>query len=128
MRINIYNSARSFTVCYWNGDSEWEDACPYSTIDAAMEAAKNEIDVRQQAMGAHIVDTETGEIYVTCTWDENDIPEEDYGDWDDNGPYDVEWDDHYWDDGCHVDDVDESNYDPYAGCDMYEVEPLDYGY
>jgi hypothetical protein len=22
--------------------------------------------------------------------------------------------------------VDESNYDPYAGCDMYEVEPFDY--
>ena len=128
MRINIYNSARSFTVCYWNGDSEWEDACPYSTIDAAVEAAKNEIDVRQQAMGAHIVDTETGEIYVTCTWDENDIPEEDYGDWDDNGPYDVEWDDHYWDDGCPNDDVDESNYDPYAGCDMYEVEPFGYDY
>lgn len=120
MRINIYNSARSFTVCYWNDDSEWEDACPYSTIDAAVEAARNEIDVRQQALGAHIIDTETGEIYVTCTWDENDIPEEDYG------PQDIEWDDHYWDDGCPIDDVDESNYDPYAGCDMYEVEPFDY--
>ena len=92
MKINIYNSARSFTVYYWNDDAEWEDACPYSTIDAAVEAA-------------HIIDTETGEIYVTCTWDENDIPEEDYGPWD---------------------DVDESNYDPYAGCDMYEVEPFDF--
>ena len=114
MKIHIYNSARSFIVCYWNDDSDWEDACPYSTIDAAMEAAKNEIDVRQQAIGAHIIDTETGEIYVTCTWDENDIPEED-------DPYDTEWDDHYWDDVCHVDDVDESFYDPYAGCDMYEI-------
>jgi len=135
MNIHIYNNARSFTVCYWNDDSEWEDACPYSTIDAAVEAARNEIDVRQQALGAHIIDAETGEIYVTCTWDENDIPEEDYG------PQDIEWDDHYWDDGCPIedagylgedgyalDDVDESNYDPYAGCDMYEVEPLDYGY
>ena len=116
MRINIYNSARSFTVCYWNDDSEWEDAYPYSTIDAALEAAKNKIDVRQQAIGAHIIDTETGEIYVTCTWDENDIPEEAYGDWDSG----------YWDDGCPIDDVDESNYDPYTGCDMYEVEPFDY--
>lgn len=107
MKINIYNNARSFIVSYWNDDSEWEDAYPYSTIDAAMEAAKNEIDVRQQAIGAHIIDVETGEIYVTCTWDENDIPEEDYGPWDD--------------------DVDESNYDPYAGCDMYEVEPFDFG-
>lgn len=135
MKIHIYNNARSFTVCFWNDDAEWEDACPYSTIDAAMEAAENEIDVRQQALGAHIIDNETGEIYVTCTWDDGTIPEEDYGDWDknyptwdDNGPYDVEWDDHYWDDGCPNDDVDESNYDPYAGCDMYEVEPLDYGY
>ena len=23
------------------------------------------------------------------------------------------------------DDVDESNYDPYSGCDVYEVEPFD---
>lgn len=106
MKINIYNSARSFTVCYWNDDAEWEDACPYSTIDAAVEAARNEIDVRQQAIGAHIYDTETGELYVTCHWDEDDIPEEDYGPWDD--------------------DVDESNYDPYAGCDVFEVEPYDF--
>ena len=120
MKINIYNNARSFTVCYWNDDSEWEDAFPYSTIDAAMEAAKNEIDVRQQAIGAHIIDAETGEIYVTCTWDDNDTPEE-------NDPYDTEWDDHYWDDGCPIDDVDESNYDPYVGCDFYEVEPFDFG-
>ena len=48
----------------------------------------------------------TGEIYATCSWDEDDIDEEDYPSWDD--------------------DVDESNYDPYAGCDMYEVEPFDY--
>lgn len=115
MKIHIYNNARSFIVSYWNDDSEWEDACPYSTIDAAMEAAKNEIDVRQQAIGAHIIDAETGEIYVTCTWDDNEIPEEDYG------PQDIEWDDHYYD------DVDESNYYPYAGCDLYEVEPFDFG-
>lgn len=24
------------------------------------------------------------------------------------------------------DDVDESNYDPYAGCDMYDFEPMDW--
>lgn len=108
MKIHIYNSARSFIVSYWNDDAAWEDNNPYSTIDAAMEAAENEIDVRQQAIGAHIIDAETGEIYITCTWDESDIPEEDYG---------------YWDD-----DVDESFYDPYAGCDMYEVEPFDCEY
>jgi len=85
MKIHIYNNARSFLVSYWNDDSEWEDACPYSTIDAAVAAAENEIDVRQQAIGAHIIDAETGEIYVTCTWDDESIPEEDYGDWDDWG-------------------------------------------
>lgn len=87
---------------------------PYSNIDAAMEAAENEIDVRQQALGAVILDAETGEVYVTCHWDDGIIPEEAYGDVD-------------WDDGCPIDDIDESNYDPYAGCDMYEVEPFDFG-
>lgn len=109
MKIHIVNNARSFIVSYWNDNSEWEDAYPYSTIDAAVEAAENEIDVRQQALGAHIIDAETGEIYATCYWDEKDIPEEDYPAWDD--------------------DVDESNYDPYAGCDVFdlgfEYEPLD---
>ena len=62
--------------------------------------------MRQQAISAVIWDTMTGEIYATCSWDEDDIAEEDYPIWDD--------------------DVDESNYDPYAGCDMYEVEPFDY--
>ena len=133
MKIHIINNARSFIVSYWNDDASWEDPNPYSTIDAAVAAAENEIDVRQQAIGAHILDTETGEIYVTCYWDDSTIPEED-------DPYDVEWDDHYWDDGCPIedasylgedgyalDDVDESNYDPYAGCDMFEVEPFDFG-
>ena len=41
----------------------------------------------------------TGEVYATCGFDEDDIAEEDY----------------------FPDDVDESNYDPYAGCDMYET-------
>lgn len=113
MKIHIYNNARSFVVCYWNDDAEWEDDCPYSTIDAAMEAAKNEIDVRQQAIGAHITDAETGEIYVTCTWDENDIPEEDYSAWDDD----------YWDDGCPVEDYDadiEMGFNPYLGAYDYD--------
>ena len=114
MKIHIINNARSFIVSYWNDEASWENACPYSTIDAAVAAAENEIDVHQQAIGAHILDTETGEIYVTCYWDDSTIPEED-------DPYDVEWDDHYWDDGCPIDDVDESNYDPYAGCDVFEI-------
>jgi hypothetical protein len=99
MKVHIYNSARSFLVSYWNDDSEWEDALPYSDIDSAVAAAENEIDVRQQAIGAHIIDAETGEIYVTCTWDDDSIPEEDYGDWDYNE--DIGFDPYM---GCYTDD------------------------
>jgi len=102
MKIHVLNNARSFLVMYWNDNgSEWEDAFPYSTIDEALAAAENEIDNRCQANGAHIIDADTGEIYITCYYDEN----EDYPDYND--------------------DVDESNYDPYAGCDMYDFEPFD---
>lgn len=103
MNIHIYNFARSFSITYWTDDKEWEDPFCYSNIDAAVAAAKEEIDVRQQALAAHIYDTETGELYVTCTWDDGTVPEEDYPEWD---------------------DVDESNYDPYLGCDTYEMEPM----
>ena len=85
MKIHIINNARSFIVSYWNDDASWEDPNPYSTIDAAVAAAENKIDVRQQAIGAHILDTETGEIYVTCYWEDESVPEEDCGAWDDWG-------------------------------------------
>ena len=109
---NKYNC--SVTFC--NEDDGLYDApAPFEDINAALAYCEEEIDVRQQAISAVIWDTLTGEVYATCGWDENDIPEEDYPSWDDD----------YWDDGCPIDDVDESNYDPYAGCDMYEVEPID---
>ena len=115
---NKYNC--SVTFCN-EDDGIYDAPAPFEDINAALVYCEEEIDVRQQAISAVIWDTLTGEVYATCGFDENDIPEED-------DPYDMEWDDHYWDDGCPIDDVDESNYDPYAGCDMYEVEPLDYGY
>jgi hypothetical protein len=124
MNIHIYNYARSFSITYWTDDKEWEDPFCYSNVDDAVAAAKEEIDVRQQAFAAHIYDTETGELYVTCTSDNTASSEEDHSEWDDDDPYDVEWDDYYWDDGCPIDDVDESNYDPYLGCDVYETEPM----
>jgi len=139
MKINLYNSAKSYSVTLCTEDDGIYDApAPFEDINAALAYCEEEIDVHQQAISAVIWDTLTGEVYATCGWDENDIPEEDYpswdGDywdknyptWDKTSPYDVEWDDHYWDDGCPIDDVDESNYDPYAGCDMYEVDPIDY--
>ena len=96
MKVNFSNT-KPCKVTFCNADEGMYDA-PYPFDD---------LDVRQQAISAAIWDADTGEVYATCNWDENDIPEEDYPSWDD--------------------DVDESNYDPYAGCDMYEVEPFDFG-
>jgi len=143
---NHYNCCVTF--CNEN-DGLYDAPAPFEDIDAALAYCEEEIDVRQQAISAVIWDALTGEVYAHCRFDEEDIPEEDYPSWDDDDvadnypnwyddvaeedpyyddPYDVEWDDHYWEDVCHVDDVDESFYDPYAGCDFYEVEPMDFGW
>lgn len=118
MKVNFANHYNcSVTLC--NEDDGLYDApTTFEDINAALAYCEEEIDVRQQAISAVIWDTMTGEVYATCGFDEDDIAEEDYPIWDDD----------YWDDGCPVDDVDESNYDPYAGCDMYEVEPMDFGW
>jgi hypothetical protein len=138
MKINLYNSAKSYSVTLCNeNDGIYDAPAPFEDINAALAYCKEEIDVRQQAISAVIWDTDTGEVFVTCGFDEDNIAEEDYPSWDEDfgwdvgcavedDPQDIEWDDHYWDDGCPIDDVDESNYDPYAGCDVYEVEPIDY--
>ena len=136
MKVSFSNT-KPCKVTFCNADDGMYDApYPFDDLDAALAYCKEEIDVRQQAISATIWDADTGEVYATCNWDESDIPEEDYPAWDESyptwegdSPYDIEWDDHYWDDGCSVDDVDESNYDPYAGCDVFdlgfEYEPLD---
>jgi hypothetical protein len=100
---NHYNC--SVTLCDEN-DGIYDAPTTFEDINAALAYCEEEIDVRQQAISAVIWDTMTGEVYATCGFDEDDIPEEDY----------------------FPDDVDESNYDPYAGCDMYEVEPMDFGW
>lgn len=166
MTINIYNSARSFLVSYWRGERAWDCSNLYTTIDDAVNAVRITLDNEHGADGAHIMDSDTGEIYVSCYADESNSEESNYEDWDsdywvdrhsqddavskiiltpilesmrsytashtskddDVEPgYEENWDSDYWDDGCPIDDVDESNYDPYAGCDMYEVEPFDFG-
>lgn len=93
---NHYNC--SVTLCDENDDI-YDAPTTFEDINAALAYCEEEIDVRQQAISAVIWDTMTGEVYATCGFDEDDIPEEDY----------------------FPDDVDESNYDPYAGCDMYET-------
>ena len=122
MKVNFANHYNCRVTLCSEDDGLYDAPAPFDDLNAALAYCEEEIDVRQQAISAVIWDALTGEVYATCGFDEDDIPEED-------DPYDVEWDDHYWDDGCPIDDdVDESNYDPYAGCDMYEAEPLDFGW
>lgn len=137
MKVNFENHYNCCVTLCNEDDGLYDAPAPFDDINAALAYCEEEIDVRQQAISAVIWDALTGEVYATCGFDEEDIPEEDYPAWDDDDvaedpdhddPYDVEWDDHYWEDVCHVDDVDESFYDPYAGCDMYEVEPIDFGW
>ena len=148
MKVNFENHYNCCVTLCNEDDGLYDAPAPFEDINAALAYCKEEIDVHQQAISAVIWDALTGEVYATCGFDEEDISEEDYPSWDDDDvaedpdhddPYDVEWDDHYYDygdwdsdyldDGCPIDDdVDESFYDPYAGCDMYEVEPLDFGW
>lgn len=106
MKTVIYNNAKCGATA-WNDDVTYEAPCDFANINDAIAWLEEEIDVRQQAFGGSVYDLYTGEIYATCYWDDNSVPEEDYGSWD---------------------DVDESNYDPYAGCDVYEIEPIGYDY
>ena len=119
MKINIYNT-KPCKVTFCNEDDGIYDApYPFDDLNAALAYCEEEIDVRQQAISAAIWNADTGEVYATCGFDEDDIVEEDYPAYDE---------DFGWDVGCAADDVDESNYDPYTGCDMYEVEPFGYNY
>ena len=106
MKINIYNTKPcKVTFCDEN-DGIYDAPYPFDDLNTALAYCEEEIDVRQQAISAAIWDADTGEVYAVCGFDEDDIVEKDY----------------------FPDDVDESNYDPYAGCDMYEVEPFGYDY
>jgi hypothetical protein len=136
MKVFIYNNAKCGATA-WNDDVTYDAPCDFANINEAIAWLEDEIDFKQVATGGSVYDAETGELYVSCSVDDGDNSEVDYADWNsdyldesspaEDDPYDVEWDDHYWDAGCAVDDVDESNYDPYAGCDMFEVEPFDFG-
>lgn len=96
MQISIYNSARSFSIIFWEEDGcEWEPEYLFSTIDAAVAECRHRIDDLQQAVGAYIINAETGELYVFCSADKD-------------GTCDV------------PDDVDETFYDPYMGCDVFD--------
>ena len=111
MKVFIYNNAKCGATA-WNDDVTYDAPCDFANINEAIAWLEEEIDFKQVATGGSVYDVETGELYVSCSVDDGNTSEEDYSEWDDN----------YWD------DVDESNYDPYAGCDLFEVEPFGYDY
>ena len=106
----------SVDVCH-NG--EWESIALFSDradfgamADFCVSQFQNGNSLDCPAESIAIIDVETGEILQQ--WETAS----------DDDPYEIEWDDHYWDDGCPIDNVDESNYDPYTGCDMYECDSM----
>ena len=131
MKVFIYNNAKCGASA-WNDDVAYDAPCDFANINEAIAWLEEEIDFKQVATGGSVYDAETGELYVSCSADDGDTSDDAYEDY-------SEWDDNYWDDGCpiedpvdwnsdYLDDVDESNYDPYAGCDLFEVEPFGYDY
>lgn len=102
MKINIYNTKPcKVTFCNEN-DGIYDAPYPFDDVNAALAYCEEEIDVRQQAISAAIWDADTGEVYVVCGFDEEDIAEEDYGPEDDGA----------WDDWGYNED---EGFDPYLG-------------
>lgn len=83
MRVHIEHFASSYSITFHTEDSEY-DVENFTSLDAALAYAEEEIDVRCQALFASIWDSNTGEVYASCSWNDESIPEEDYGDWDYN--------------------------------------------
>jgi len=111
MKVFIYNNAKCGATA-WNDDVTYDAPCDFANINEAIAWLEEEIDFKQVATGGSVYDAETGELYVSCSADGRDTSEDD-------DPYDVEWDDHYWDDGCSVEDYDgdlEMGFNPYLGC------------
>ena len=83
MRVHIEHFATSYSITFHSDENEY-DVENFGSLDDALAYAEEEIDVRCQATFASIWDANTGELYATCSWDNESIPEEDYGDWDYN--------------------------------------------
>lgn len=83
MKIHIEHFATSYSITFHSDDTQY-DVENFGSLDDALAYAEEEIDVRCQATFASIWDANTGELYATCSWDDESIPEEDYGDWDYN--------------------------------------------
>lgn len=75
MKIHVENYATSFGITFHSGDNEYEVE-NFGSLDDAIAYAQEEIDVRQQATFASIWDANTGELYATCWWNDESIPED----------------------------------------------------
>ena len=83
MKVHIEHFATSYSITFHSDENEY-DVENFGSLDDALAYAEEEIDVRCQATFASIWDSNTGELYASCSWDDESTPEEDYGDWDYN--------------------------------------------
>jgi len=96
MRVHIEHFATSYSITFHGAISY--DVESFGSLDDALAFAEEEIDVRQQATFASIWDSNTGEVYVTCSSDDESTSEED--------------------DSCPVEDWgynEDEGFDPYLG-------------
>lgn len=96
MKVHIEHSASSYSITF-HGTISY-DVESFGSLDDALAFAEEEIDMRQQATFASIWDSNTGEVYATCSSDDESPTEEDDPD------YDLDW-------GYNEDE----GFDPYAG-------------
>ena len=82
MRIHIEHFDTSYSITF-HSDEGMYDVENFGSLDDALAYAEEEIDVRQQATFASIWNANTGELCATCWWDDESVPEEDYGAWED---------------------------------------------
>lgn len=101
MRVHIEHFATSYSITFHGAISY--DVESFGSLDDALAFAEEEIDVRQQATFASIWDNNTGEVYATCSSDDESTSEEDDGcpveDWDYNEDegFDPYLDEYTWD-------------------------------
>lgn len=100
MTIELQTCA-TVSITFSDDCHSWEAPFDFHSINDALAYAENEIDVRLQALHASIWDTQTGELYVTCSAEGAEDPEEenDFSDWDYNE--DMGFDPYM---GCYTDD------------------------
>lgn len=96
MTIELHTCA-TVSVTLSNDSHTWDAPFDFHSINDALAFVENEIDVRLQALHATIWDTNTGELYVTCSADvpEEEEEENDSSDWGFN---------------------EDMGFDPYMGC------------